>query len=53
MYVFVIRITDNATGRGYQIVFFVSDQKAVIRMEKDKAKMAEVFLELDDNADGL
>ncbi|XP_037648083.1 glucosidase 2 subunit beta [Sebastes umbrosus] len=29
------------------------DQKAVIQMEKDKAKMAEVFLELDDDADGL
>ncbi|CAK6971179.1 glucosidase 2 subunit beta [Scomber scombrus] len=29
------------------------DQKAVIRMEKDKAKMAEVFLELDDDADGF
>lgn len=28
------------------------DQKAIIRMEKDKAKMAEVFLELDDDADG-
>ncbi|CAL9693121.1 unnamed protein product [Knipowitschia caucasica] len=28
------------------------DQKAVIRMEKDKAKMAEVFAELDDDADG-
>lgn len=32
---------------------FVSDQKAVIKMEKDKARMAEVFLELDDDADGL
>lgn len=31
----------------------VLDQKAVIRMEKDMAKMAEVFLELDDDADGL
>ncbi|XP_047427427.1 glucosidase 2 subunit beta [Mugil cephalus] len=29
------------------------DQKAVIRMEKDKARMAEVFLELDDDADGF
>ncbi|XP_058510484.1 glucosidase 2 subunit beta [Solea solea] len=29
------------------------DQKAVIRMEKDKGKMAEVFLELDDDADGF
>lgn len=29
------------------------DQRAVIRMEKDKAKMAEVFLELDDNGDGF
>uniref|UniRef100_A0A3B3ZCG7 Glucosidase 2 subunit beta n=1 Tax=Periophthalmus magnuspinnatus TaxID=409849 RepID=A0A3B3ZCG7_9GOBI len=28
------------------------EQKAVIRMEKDKAKMAEVFAELDDDADG-
>uniref|UniRef100_A0AAY4BV65 Glucosidase 2 subunit beta n=1 Tax=Denticeps clupeoides TaxID=299321 RepID=A0AAY4BV65_9TELE len=28
------------------------EQKAVIRMEKDKAKMAEAFLELDDDADG-
>lgn len=28
------------------------DQKAVIRMEKDKAKMAEVFAELDDDSDG-
>lgn len=28
------------------------DQKAVIRMEKDKVKMAEVFAELDDDADG-
>nr|XP_040047212.1 glucosidase 2 subunit beta [Gasterosteus aculeatus aculeatus] len=29
------------------------EQKAVIQMEKDKAKMAEVFLELDDDADGF
>ncbi|XP_041867711.1 glucosidase 2 subunit beta [Melanotaenia boesemani] len=29
------------------------DQKAVIRMEKDKAKMAEVFQELDDDANGF
>ncbi|KAM7387100.1 hypothetical protein PAMA_009631 [Pampus argenteus] len=29
------------------------DQNAVRRMEKDKAKMAEVFLELDDDADGF
>ncbi|KAM9392501.1 glucosidase 2 subunit beta isoform 1-T3 [Pholidichthys leucotaenia] len=29
------------------------EQKAVIRMEKDKARMAEVFLELDDDADGF
>uniref|UniRef100_A0A3B3ZCH4 Glucosidase 2 subunit beta n=1 Tax=Periophthalmus magnuspinnatus TaxID=409849 RepID=A0A3B3ZCH4_9GOBI len=29
------------------------EQKAVIRMEKDKAKMAEVFAELDDDADGV
>uniref|UniRef100_A0A8D3E883 Glucosidase 2 subunit beta n=1 Tax=Scophthalmus maximus TaxID=52904 RepID=A0A8D3E883_SCOMX len=29
------------------------DQKALIRMEKDKARMAVVFLELDDDADGL
>lgn len=32
---------------------FVSEQKALIRMEKDKARMTEVFLELDDDADGL
>ncbi|XP_032393346.1 glucosidase 2 subunit beta [Etheostoma spectabile] len=29
------------------------DQKAVIQMEKDKARKAEVFLELDDDADGF
>ncbi|XP_039971424.1 glucosidase 2 subunit beta [Xiphias gladius] len=29
------------------------DQKALIRMEKDKARLAEVFLELDDDADGF
>ncbi|KAM9843870.1 glucosidase 2 subunit beta isoform 1-T2 [Aulostomus maculatus] len=29
------------------------DQKAVIRKEKDQAKMAEVFLELDDDSDGF
>uniref|UniRef100_A0A8D3CAI7 Glucosidase 2 subunit beta n=1 Tax=Scophthalmus maximus TaxID=52904 RepID=A0A8D3CAI7_SCOMX len=29
------------------------DQKALIRMEKDKARMAVVFLELDDDADGF
>uniref|UniRef100_A0A673GXC6 Glucosidase 2 subunit beta n=1 Tax=Sinocyclocheilus rhinocerous TaxID=307959 RepID=A0A673GXC6_9TELE len=29
------------------------EQKAAIRLEKDKAKMAEAFLELDDNADGF
>uniref|UniRef100_A0A667YD85 Glucosidase 2 subunit beta n=1 Tax=Myripristis murdjan TaxID=586833 RepID=A0A667YD85_9TELE len=29
------------------------EQKALIRMEKDKAKMAEVFLELDEDADGF
>lgn len=29
------------------------DQKALIRMEKDKARMAEVFLELDDDGDGF
>ncbi|XP_068584119.1 glucosidase 2 subunit beta [Cebidichthys violaceus] len=29
------------------------DQKAVIQKEKDKARMAEVFLELDDDADGF
>ncbi|XP_054463486.1 glucosidase 2 subunit beta [Anoplopoma fimbria] len=29
------------------------DQKAVIQMEKDKTRMAEVFLELDDDADGF
>lgn len=32
---------------------FVLDNKALTRMEKDKARMAEVFLELDDNDDGL
>lgn len=31
----------------------VSDQKAVIQMATDKVKMAEVFVELDDDADGL
>ncbi|XP_056263800.1 glucosidase 2 subunit beta [Pseudoliparis swirei] len=29
------------------------DQKAVIQMAKDKVKMAEVFVELDDDADGF
>uniref|UniRef100_A0A3Q3WLQ2 Glucosidase 2 subunit beta n=1 Tax=Mola mola TaxID=94237 RepID=A0A3Q3WLQ2_MOLML len=29
------------------------ETKAVIQMEKDKAKMAQVFLELDDDADGV
>ncbi|XP_036408877.1 glucosidase 2 subunit beta [Megalops cyprinoides] len=29
------------------------DQKAVLRLEKDRAKMAEAFLELDDDADGF
>uniref|UniRef100_A0A8C1KC82 Glucosidase 2 subunit beta n=1 Tax=Cyprinus carpio TaxID=7962 RepID=A0A8C1KC82_CYPCA len=29
------------------------EQKAAIRLEKDKAKMAEAFLELDDNSDGF
>ncbi|KAL2101543.1 hypothetical protein ACEWY4_003304 [Coilia grayii] len=29
------------------------EQKAIIRAEKDKAKMAEAFLELDDDADGF
>ncbi|XP_064172365.1 glucosidase 2 subunit beta [Anguilla rostrata] len=29
------------------------EQKAILRLEKDKAKMAEAFLELDDNADGF
>ncbi|XP_076000057.1 glucosidase 2 subunit beta [Genypterus blacodes] len=29
------------------------DQKALVLMEKDKVKMAEVFLELDDDADGF
>uniref|UniRef100_A0A665V058 Glucosidase 2 subunit beta n=1 Tax=Echeneis naucrates TaxID=173247 RepID=A0A665V058_ECHNA len=29
------------------------DQKALIRMEKDMARMAEVFLELDDDGDGF
>lgn len=36
-----------------QSVICLSDQKAVIRMEKDKARMAQVFLELDEDADGL
>lgn len=31
----------------------LSDQKAAIRLEKDKARMAQVFLELDEDADGL
>lgn len=31
----------------------VLDKKAVIRAEKDKAKLAQVFLELDTDADGL
>ncbi|XP_061079820.1 glucosidase 2 subunit beta [Conger conger] len=29
------------------------EQKAVLSLEKDKARMAEAFLELDDNADGF
>uniref|UniRef100_A0A8C9VN99 Glucosidase 2 subunit beta n=1 Tax=Scleropages formosus TaxID=113540 RepID=A0A8C9VN99_SCLFO len=29
------------------------EHKAALRLEKEKAKMAEVFLELDDNADGF
>ncbi|KAJ8251323.1 hypothetical protein GJAV_G00220100 [Gymnothorax javanicus] len=29
------------------------EQKAILQLEKDKAKMAEAFLELDDNADGF
>lgn len=37
----------------FLFVSFVTEQKAVIRAEKDKAKMAEAFLELDDNTDGL
>lgn len=44
----MIRITDNSTQ-----VKSVTDEKALIRMEKDKARMAEVFLELDNDADGL
>lgn len=32
---------------------FSPDQKALIQKEKDSARMAEVFLELDDDADGL
>lgn len=36
-----------------QSVICLSDQKAAIRMEKDKARMAQVFLELDEDADGL
>lgn len=32
---------------------FVADEKAAIRAEKDNARMAEVFLELDDDGDGL
>ena len=35
------------------LLFCVSEQTAVLNLEKDKAKMAEAFLELDDNADGL
>lgn len=31
----------------------LSEQKAAIRMEKDKARMVHVFLELDEDADGL
>lgn len=38
---------------GILYILFVSEQKAVICMEKDKARMAEVFLELDDDGDGL
>lgn len=34
-------------------MFSISEQKAAIGLEKDKAKMAEAFLELDDNADGV
>lgn len=38
----------------YIIFFsFSPDQKALIQKEKDSARMAEVFLELDDDADGL
>lgn len=37
-------------NRGFIVV---SERKAVIHMEKDKARMAQVFLELDDDADGL
>lgn len=33
--------------------FSVTEKKAVIRAEKDKAKMVQVFLELDTDADGL
>lgn len=35
------------------LLSIVLEQKSVIRMEKDKAKMAEAFLEMDDDADGL
>lgn len=46
-----IRITDNSPQSA--IYNFVSDEKAAIQREKDLARMAEVFLELDDDADGL
>lgn len=45
----MIRITDKAKYN----VLFVLEEKAVLRQEKDKARMNEVFLELDDDADGL
>lgn len=35
------------------LLAIITDQKAVLSAEKDKAKMAEAFLELDDDADGL
>jgi hypothetical protein len=34
------------------LILSVSEQKELIRMEKDKTRMAEAFLELDDDADG-
>lgn len=43
------RITDETNVN----LAFISEQKAVIRMEKDKARMADVFLELDDDDDSL
>lgn len=41
------------TVESLQIIICLSDQKAAIRMEKDKARMAQTFLKLDEDADGL